>query len=92
MEAKGTLFIVSILWCSINANGGGAAKSSHITSTGKFTLQDLSGKVTTASVLGDTMKGQMQIIGNHYTLYCMCPDGRFPFLCKVSFVLMLCSP
>lgn len=30
MEAKGTLFILSILWCSINANGGGAAKSSHI--------------------------------------------------------------
>lgn len=87
MEAKGTLFILSILLCSINTNGGWAAKSSCVTSIGKFTLQDLSENITIASSLGDICKGAshkyLEII-----LFWACAECTILFVwffCKMSF-------
>lgn len=56
MEAKRTLFILSVLVCFINASGV-EQPDHHDSPTQKSPFQDLSGKVTIASILRDIHKG-----------------------------------
>lgn len=91
MKAKGPLFILSIMLCSINANGVWEAKSSHIAFTEKFTLQDLSGKVTEASTLGETHKSaSWRQLG--ITLVWLCPDVGLPLFQGIILTLGSCFP